>query len=208
LPAGTYRVYGDVVQETGFERTMIGTLQIPDKLPASAAKLDPDDGWFTGDVSASNSMRLADGSVMSLAQGPATPVAGEELSLAVTVSDAAGKSLAVEPYLGMAAHAVVVRDDGSVYIHLHPMGTVTAGAQDVFAARERGDTTATGKLNAPAHDMAMMQPPSTNTWPSPITFPYAFPKPGDYRVYVQVKRGGKVLTGAFAITVAAPAARK
>ncbi|HEX7940063.1 MAG TPA: hypothetical protein VF483_13835, partial [Gemmatimonadaceae bacterium] len=204
LPAGTYHVFGDVVHETGFERTMVGSLQIPDKLPV-AVRRDPDDGWFIGDASASNSARLADGSIMSLSQGPAKPVAGQELSLAVTITDAAGKALAVEPYLGMAAHAAVIRDDGSVYIHLHPMGTVTGGAQDVFAARERGDTTATGKLVA--HDMATpmgMPAPSAGA----ITFPYAFPKPGDYRVFVQVKRGGKVLTGAFALTVVASATPK
>jgi hypothetical protein len=38
--------------------------------------------------------------------------------------------------------------------------------------------------------------------PAPITFPYAFPKGGDYRIWVQVKRGGRILTGAFDASVA------
>ena len=37
-------------------------------------------------------------------------------------------------------------DDGSVFIHLHPMGTVTPTAQQVFALRDRGDTTQRGRL--------------------------------------------------------------
>jgi hypothetical protein len=30
-----------------------------------------------------------------------------------------------------------------------------------------------------------------------ISFPYGFPKPGDYRLFVQIKRHGRVETGVF-----------
>jgi hypothetical protein len=37
--------------------------------------------------------------------------------------------------------------------------------------------------------------------PDVISFPYEFPKPGPYRVWVQVKINGQVLTGVFDLTV-------
>jgi hypothetical protein len=104
----------------------------------------------------------------------------------------------LRPYLGMAAHAVVVRDDASVFIHLHPMGTVAMVAQQVFAIRDRGDTTSGGRLRADALDSGAMPAMSMS---GELTFPYEFPKPGRYRIWVQVKPMQRVLTATFDVDV-------
>ncbi|HJQ21968.1 MAG TPA: hypothetical protein VJ867_16610 [Gemmatimonadaceae bacterium] len=203
LPAGSYRVFADVVHENGFARTLIGDLAL--SAPAhTGTATDPDDAWFVGDAPHDGNARLADGSLMHLDVSPGARVqSGQEMSFRVTVSDPSGKPAQLEPYLGMAGHAVVERDDGSVYVHLHPMGTVSAAAQGVLLARDRGDTTADGGLRA-VDAVAMSHVPS-----DVIAIPYAFPRGGSYRVFVQVKRNGRVLTGAFALVVAdAPSAAR
>ncbi len=85
----------------------------------------------------------------------------------------------------MPAHAVVSRDDGSVFIHLHTMGTVSTASQQMFVQQQ-------GTTMAPPAMPAMSMPVDGR-----LTFPYAFPKPGRYRIWVQVKRNGRIETAAF-----------
>ena len=211
LPPGSYRVYGDVVHETGFERTLVGTVPIDATVSSlvhrGAIEPDVDDAWYVGDASTTRAVSLADGSTMTLELRPDEIVrADRDVMLRIIVRDSAGRAARLEPYLGMPAHAVVARLDGAVYVHLHPMGTVTNAAQQAFLLRDRGDTTASGRLRLEAHRAHV---PGAAPGGSPIAgdsadveFPYAFPSSGSYRLFVQVKRAGRILTGAFAIGVA------
>ena len=61
-----------------------------------------------------------------------------------------------------------------------------AGLTDAIAGMQRG--------------MAMPSPPA-GTLPPEVTFPYGFPQPGDYRIFVQIKRAGQVETGVFDVHV-------
>ena len=205
LTAGMYHVYGDVVHETGFERTLVGSLTLDRSGSDSTRSLaDADDAWFIGDASREETTRLADSSTMELRFIPAGPIrAGREETIRITVRAPNGRPARLEPYLGMSAHGVVTRLDGAVYVHLHPMGTITNAAQETFLARDRGDTNRAGRLQLTGYGMH-----ATTTTPelleSVIEFPYAFPKSGSYRLFVQVKRNGRVLTGAYAISVTEP----
>ena len=69
-------------------------------------------------------------------------------------------------------------------------------AQMTFEMRQPGDTIR-GKLGQriSAAEHTMMSAPLAIT--SEVAFPYAFPKPGNYRVWVQVRKAGRILTGAF-----------
>jgi len=143
-------------------------------------------------------MPLGDGFTLAWNGGNPSPSTGQVTDLRFVVRDANGAVAQLQPYLGMAAHAVVVRDDGSVFIHLHPMGTVATVSQQVFAIRDRGDTTSRGRLRPGA--LATDQMP-VMSMSGQLTFPYEFPKPGRYRIWVQVKPNARVLTGTFDVDV-------
>ncbi|HYC51833.1 MAG TPA: hypothetical protein VEB19_12040 [Gemmatimonadaceae bacterium] len=202
LPAGAYHVFGDVVHETGFERTTVGSLTLTSRDSSRPSALtDPDDAWHVGEPATGNRVTLGDGSIMEMTMDGSGPVrARVEQSIRVVLRNAAGDSLSLDPYLGMPAHGVVARLDGRVYVHLHPMGTVTLAAQQAFIARDRGDTTQAGRLNPDEHANHTSASPDETSAHS-VEFPYAFPTSGEYRLFIQVKRGGRILTGAFAIPV-------
>jgi hypothetical protein len=209
VPPGRYRVYGDVVYEFGADRTVEATLDVTreDSIAADPAAADLDDAWITHRravpaYAKASVDTLADGSTLTWLTDDTTELrAGRETTLRFVVRDTAGKIAQLEPYLGMSAHAVVNRDDGSVFIHLHPMGTVSTAAQQVFVLRDRGDTTPMGRLRLPDSAQALAVAAHAMRTSGEFSFPYEFPKEGDYRVWVQVKRGGRILTGVFDVKV-------
>ena len=103
-----------------------------------------------------------------------------------------GSPAPLEPYVGMAGHAALRRADGGVFAHLHPVGTISMAAQEAFLRRE----TNSGKQDGKAQSTAA---PTSHTvgLTESVSFPYEFPSAGRYRLWVQVKSEGRVLTGVF-----------
>ena len=85
----------------------------------------------------------------------------------------------LELYMGMPGHAIFVRRDRKVFAHVHPSGSAPMAAIDIAMP------------SITSHAQHAAAPPST------VTFPYGFPEPGQYRIFVQMKRAGAIVTGAF-----------
>jgi hypothetical protein len=87
--------------------------------------------------------------------------------------------------MGMAAHVVIASRDASVFAHLHPSGSISMAAMQKF----------TGGAAADPHAGHVMPVESA------VAIPYAFPKAGPFRIFVQVKRDGQVKTAAFDVDI-------
>ena len=200
LPAGGYHVFADVVHENGFAETIVESLTLGPPLRSSAPG-DPNDAVYEGKAEGS-SARLGGGAIMVWLGAGAPHVTGVDTLLRFLVRDAAGRALEVEPYLGMAAHAVVMRADGGVFVHLHPLGTTSVGAQQALLAWTPADT-ARGAIRAKlSHAAAAMAVMPGERYPGAFQFPYAFPSAGRYRIWVQVRLGGSIRTAAFDVEIA------
>ncbi|MDX1568173.1 MAG: hypothetical protein R3223_10265, partial [Longimicrobiales bacterium] len=236
LPGGTYRLYADITHESGFAQTLVDTVVVPgsgrprgtrtetEEPPRSGAGenpsrasvgLDPDDSWLVssgGSVGSTDhpTVVLADGSRLTWVDA-GTLAAGADTTLVFRVTGPGGEAAGLEPYMGMMSHAAVATPDGSVFAHLHPVGTISMAARQTFELRSRGDTAVGAlalRMSDPDHQaMAGTSPVPEGArqpargGPGRVSFPFAFPEPGKYRIWVQVKRDGRVLTGAFDVDV-------
>ena len=218
LPAGEYRLYAEITHENGLSQTLVAPVAIPAPLglPRQAESkmadevwcqsptvlngnapqpfaLDADDSWHVSPASAvaiSGRVSPLMGGSRMVFQNAGPLVADREISLRFKVVTPGGEAVPFQLYMGMLGHAVVRRDDGEVFTHLHPVGTISMAAQELFAQRER-----------PAGRASASAPPAASEAAREVVFPYAFPRPGNYRLWVQVRVSGRVLTGVFDVRV-------
>ena len=160
MPPGRYRLFADIVHQSGLAETAVTEIDLPAAIAAPA---------LTGDDAAGEAPFAKD------ITWDAVPLRAGALTL--LTFRAPGE---LEPYMGMMGHAAILARDGSVFAHVHPTGSVPMAAMEI--------------ANPGAHHHA-------HAAQGTVTFPYAFPKAGDYRIFVQIKRAGTVSTGAVDVTV-------
>ena len=196
LPAGGYRLFGDIVHQTGLDETVTTVVDLPAPPPGPAEmgrdkdnRFDPDDAMAVVPRAATvttPAYTFADGSGQLRWLEARAPRAGETVALELEAETADGSPAAgIEPYMGMAGHAMIVARDFSVFAHVHPTGSVPMAALALVDGAAAVD-------HSKHHGM---------TFGPRVRFPYVFPKPGDYRVFVQVKENGRVETAAWDVTV-------
>jgi hypothetical protein len=203
VPAGHYQVFADIVRESGFPDTMVAEIDLPnvpgvsltgDNSEASTHPI-PNDASLSSsntDVTEKGDIdTLSDGYRMVWERGPVPLSANHFVWLRFRLEDPQGKPASdVEPYMGMAGHAEIIRSDRSVFAHVHPDGSVAMAALEL--TQKNPATPAIGNGSA----MMAMQMPMDKMSPE-VSFPYGFPKAGEYRIFVQIKRAGHIETGVF-----------
>jgi len=184
MPAGRYALYGDIVHVSGLGETVTSRLDLP---AIEGVKLSGDDAasgppiapqaGYNPDVA-----ELPGGYRMIWERGGAKIRAAQPYEFRFRLVDSRGTDVKdMELYMGMPGHAAFIKDDGSVFAHVHPSGSVPAAAIGLAMPEN-------------PHAMHMMQQGSP---PAEVSFPYGLPKPGSYRIVVQMKHGGEIVTGLF-----------
>jgi hypothetical protein len=195
MPAGHYEVFADIVDKAGFPWTLVGQVDLPQ---ISGKALQGDDSAWSGLASQPGDTKVAqfaDGGRIVWEKGTAPLVANTAMVFKFRVEDKDGKPAKdMEPYMGMAGHAEFVSSDMSVFAHIHPAGSVSMAALELASAGPDGEATVEAKMHGGMATSMQMAPLSLEP---EVSFPYGFPKAGEYRIFVQIKRAGQVQTGVF-----------
>jgi hypothetical protein len=206
LPPGEYRIYADITYETGFSDTLTTAVTLPSSI-VKRERVDADDSWVIGPAQADKlplpSAPLSTNHVMTrLTAEPLT--ANADTALRFAVHDKEGRPVPLEPYMGMRGHLILRHHDGSVFTHLHPEGSFSMAAKQLFEMRfdGRAPLKIAGYTNDPLCRLPLLTAGATGAAANELAFPYAFPRPGMYRVWVQTKISGEIMTGVFDVSVA------
>jgi hypothetical protein len=173
MPAGKYKLYGDVVHRSGFAETAVTELNVPQNIAGNPLTRD-DAGGVRGES--------PDGAHIVWDRDSSPLVAKKAAIFKFKLIGKDGNPVTDEEfYMGMLGHAAFVKNDGTVFAHVHPSGSVPMAA--LMLANPAGED----------HSMHNAQ----GGLPAEADFPYGFPTPGDYRIIVQMKHGGVIETGVF-----------
>ncbi|MCA6077967.1 hypothetical protein [Fulvivirga sedimenti] len=246
LPKGRYFVFADIVRAHGFQETIVDTLVVESEVtPEEWDRMDSDDTFIRSNPVESNDdfdfgsdvivcgkpgvrTPLPDGSTAIWEYDAAQPLkTGTLYPMTFNILNPDGEPAELEPYMGMMGHMVVMKYDGSVYIHLHPVGSYSTASQEIMDTRIAGSGRPGEFSPAPVfmdsvdnevERIASLTEEERNDYLSElmnhdiesdgeheghsvVTFPYVFPEAGDYRIWIQMKRNGQVLNTAFDATV-------
>jgi hypothetical protein len=181
IPAGNYELFADLVHATGVSETVTGRIETSG-IPGVPLSGD-DSAWSASDEAlprrSSGSAGSEGGTKISWVRDT-TPLVPKRLTMfTFRADDERGEPVKdLELYMGMPGHAIFVRRDLKVFAHVHPSGSAPMAALDLA-------------MPSKTHAEHMTAPPAT------VSFPYGFPEAGQYRIFVQMKRAGSIITGAF-----------
>ena len=214
LPGGNYVFFVDITHESGFAQTLVDTVLVPEfsgfeYLEDLQIDRDSDDSWRMGYSlpeleldSVAGASDLVNGKyLIEWINLPDRIFVGKEVEFSFEVTDIEGGHLSLEPYMGMLSHAGILKTDGSVFLHLHPIGSISMASQQRFE-QQAGIKTQLRSKHEGHMDHSQRMGDKMHKMSETVSYPpIEFPQPGQYRIWIQVKVSGEVLTGIFNIYV-------
>jgi len=190
---GEYYLFMDVTHETGFSHTMTNKIIYKEKNVIfrdlmKNIERDSDDSWILN----SNENRI------TWIDNKPSYKSGDNIDLEFQVMKD-GEPAALEPYISMGGHAALLKKDQTVFVHIHPIGTISMASQELFQENyiqdivDQDDICFFGFVNDSTENNYSNISPNGE-----VSFPAInLENTGEYGLWVQVKSDGEVITQKF-----------
>jgi hypothetical protein len=183
----------DVTHETGFSHTMTNKIiyngeNVVFRNSIENIERDIDDSWILN----SNENRI------TWKDKKYSYKSGDNIDLEFQVMKD-GRPTVLEPYISMGGHAALLKKDQTVFVHIHPIGTISMASQEMFQENyiqsivDQEDICFFGFINDSTDNYFNDTSPNGK-----VSFPAInLENAGEYGLWVQVKSAGEVITQKF-----------
>ena len=190
---GTYYLFMDVTHATGFSHTMTNKIEYNEDNITFTESIfdidrDVDDAWAIN----SKENRITWKNKKPFYKS------GDDIDLEFQVMNN-GKPAILEPYIKMGGHAALLKKDQTVFVHIHPIGTISMASQEIFQENyiqgivDQDDICFFGFVNDSKENIINNVSPNGK-----VSFPsMKLENTGEYGLWVQVKSSGEVITQKF-----------
>jgi len=185
---GVYYLYMDITLESGFSTTLTNQINFnPNNIKNTKYNYlisDKDDSY----ISQFPKYQL------KWINKKNTFYRSEDINLSFQTQTIDGNPSRIEPYIQMGGHGAILKNDHSIFIHIHPIGTISMASQELYNKNDEIESSGICYFGDTV-DSITSYFEDQNSF---VTFPpINLDKPGEYTMWIQAKSGGEIITQQF-----------
>ena len=189
---GKYYLYMDITLESGFSTTLINQIDYDveniQKIKYDYLISDIDDSYISNDFNY----------IIKWLNEKKYFNINEDINLTFQTQNLMGHPTVIEPYIQMGGHGAILKNDHSIFIHIHPIGTISMASQELYNQNDEIESSGICYFGSPDDSLKIYLEDEKSILNFP---PINLEQPGDYIMWIQAKSMGEIITHKFDFTV-------
>jgi len=192
---GRYFIYIDVTLESGSNQTLKNIIEyypknIKKQQDIYYLKIDQDDSFI----------KERSSYYFKWLNSSKTYNINDEINLNFQMLDTLNRPTIIEPYIQMGGHGAIVDSSGTVFIHIHPIGTISMASQELYDKEYNLQKSEICYFGLP--DSSIKDYTEDSFKNSFLSFPpIIIDNPGKYFLWIQGKSNNEIITQKFEFNI-------